>query len=177
MKKRCISITLVLFVLGLTTSAFCADVAKIGVFSLQKILIESSAGKLTKKEINDLATQLKNELDQGKRQLEAMKKSFEKEALVLSPEKKKEKERELRIKLNDFKKMQEDFAKKLRKLERKLMNRIQREIHEISNEIGKKEGFLLILEKKNAGVVYHPAKVDITDQIIKKYNLKVSKSN
>lgn len=177
MKKRSISITLVLFILGLTTSAFCADVAKIGVFSLQKILIESSAGKLTKKEINDHAAQLKNKLGQEKKQLEEMRKSFEKEALVLSPEKKKEKERELRIKINDFKKMQEDFAEELRKLERKLINRIQREIHEISNEIGEEEGFLLILEKKKAGVVYHPAKVDITDQVIKKYNLKVSKFN
>jgi outer membrane protein len=72
--------------------------------------------------------------------------------------------------------MQEDFAKEFKQLEVKFINKIQKEVFEIANEIGKEEGYLLILERKVAGVVYHPAQLDITDQIIKKYNLQVSKT-
>jgi outer membrane protein len=72
--------------------------------------------------------------------------------------------------------MQEDFAQEFKRLEVKFINQIQKEVFEITDAIGKEEGYLLILERKTAGVVYHPSQLDITDQIIKKYNLKVSKT-
>jgi outer membrane protein len=36
--------------------------------------------------------------------------------------------------------------------------------------MGKKEGFLLIIEKREAGVMYSPNTIDLTDQLIQKYN-------
>ncbi|MCK5099503.1 MAG: OmpH family outer membrane protein [Desulfobacteraceae bacterium] len=163
--------------MGIIPQAFCADVAKIGVIDFQKILKESSAGKMTQKQINEKGAEFQKKLKTEKNQLDEMKKAFEREALVLSPEKQKEKQREFRIRVNDFKKMQDDFAREFKRLEVKLINKIQGEIFQIADDIGKDEGYLLILEKKAAGVVYHPSQLDITDKIIKKYNLKISKTN
>jgi len=53
---------------------------------------------------------------------------------------------------------------------------MQKAVFEIANKMGKEEGYLLVLEKKTAGIIYHPDQIDITDQVIKKYNLKVSKA-
>jgi len=47
-------------------------------------------------------------------------------------------------------------------------------VFEIANSIGKKEGFLLILEGKTAGVIYMPEQLDITANVIKAYNAKFS---
>ncbi|MBC8439770.1 MAG: OmpH family outer membrane protein [Deltaproteobacteria bacterium] len=174
--KKIIVILSVFIFLGIIPKAFCADVAKIGVFNFQKILTDSSAGKMIQKEINAKGNELQKKLQTEKDLLDEMNKAIEREALVLSPEKQNEKQREFRIKVNDFKKMQEDFAKEFKELEVKFINKIQKEVFEITNEIGKEEGYLLILERKVAGVVYHPAQLDITDQIIKKYNLQVSKT-
>jgi len=113
----------------------------------------------------------------GKDQLDEMKKAFEREALVLSPEKQAEKQREFRIRVNDFKKMQTDFGQQFKQLEMKLLNKIQGEVFKIANEIGKEEGYLLILEKKAGGVVYHPEQIDITEKIIKRYNVTTAKAN
>ena len=55
--------------------------------------------------------------------------------------------------------------------------KMQKEVFEITDGIGKEKDYLLILERKTAGVVYHPAQINITDEIIKRYNLKVSKTN
>ncbi|MCP3872521.1 MAG: OmpH family outer membrane protein [Desulfobacteraceae bacterium] len=176
MKKTIIILTSTLLFFWIIPQAFSADVAKIGVFNFQKILIESSAGKITQKKITEKGNELKQKLKSEKEQLDELKKAFEREALVLSPEKQKEKQRDFRIRVNDFKKMQEDFGRQFKQLEINFINEIQKEVFKISNEMGKKEGYLLILEIKTAGVIYHPEQIDITDQIIKNYNLQVSKT-
>ena len=175
MKKPLIILAATLFFIGVVPFAFSADVAKIGIIDFQKILTESSAGKMTQKKIEDKGNDFKKKLKTEKEQLDELRKAFEREALVLSPEKQKEKQRDFRIRVNDFKKMQEEFAKEFKQLEINLINKIQKEVIEIANKMGKDEGFLLILERKTAGVLFHPEQIDITDQIIKKYNLQIAK--
>jgi len=162
------------FILGFSP-VFGADVAKIGVVDFEKILKESSAGKLTQKELNQKGEEYKLKLNTEKNSLDALSKAFEREALVLSPEKKIEKEREFRLRINDFKKMQEDYTKELRRLEIEMINQMQKDVFEIANAMGKDEGFLLIVEKKTAGVIYMPSNVNITDKLIVKYNAKAAK--
>jgi len=176
MKKAVITLSLIMFLFGFSPNAFCADVAKIGVFNFQKILTESSAGKIIQKQIAEKGKEFQTKLKAEKDQLDELQKAFEREKLVLSAEKQREKQRDFRIRVNDFKKMQEDFGKEFKQLEVQLIKTVQNEVFQISGEIGKEGGYLLILERKTAGVVYRPDHLDITDQIIKKYNLKVSQT-
>jgi outer membrane protein len=55
-------------------------------------------------------------------------------------------------------------------VEKKLVNRIQKAIFKIVEEIGKKEGYLLVVEKREGGVLYFPNTIDITDKLIHQYN-------
>ena len=176
MKRTIVILSMLVFFFGFSSAGFCADVAKIAVVDFQKILIDSSAGKMTQKEIRGKGVEFQNKLKLEKDQLDEMKKSFEREALVLSPEKQKEKQRDFRIRVNDFKKMQDEFSKNFKELEMRLLNKIQKEVFEIATTIGKDDGYLLILEKKQAGIIYNPEQIDITDKIIKAYNLKLSKT-
>lgn len=175
MKKTILTLSVFIF-LGIVSQGFCADVAKIGVIDFEKILKESSAGKMTQKLITEKGSEFQKKLTAEKAQLDEMKKSFERESLVLSPEKQQENQREFRIRVNDFKKMQETFSREFKQLEVKHLNQMQKDVFEIANVMGKKEGYLLILEKKTAGIIYHPAQINITDKVIKEYNLKSSKS-
>ena len=79
-----------------------------------------------------------------------------------------EKEREFRIKVNDIKILKKKYEKNLREVQKRLIKRIRKEVLEIVQEIGKKEGYLLIIE--NIGVLYSPNTLDVTDKIIEKYN-------
>jgi len=175
MKKFLIAVITLAFVAGFSPMVFGADVAKIGVVDFEKIIKESSAGKLTQKELRKKGEEFQGKLKNEKNSLDAISKAFEREALVLSPDKKREKERDFRIRVNDFKKMQEDYTKELRRIEMKLINQMQKNVFEIANDMGKAEDFLLIVERKTAGVLYMPDSVDITDRIITAYNAKVAK--
>jgi outer membrane protein len=175
MKRILIAVITLAFVAGFTPAAFAADVAKIGVVDFERVLKESSAGKLTQNDLRTKGEEFQGKLKKEKESLDAISKAFEREALVLSPEKKREKEREFRIRVNDFKKMQEDYTKELRRIEIELINQMQKDVFQIANDMGKEEGFLLIIERKTAGVIYMPSKVDITDALIKRYNAKAAK--
>ena len=122
MKKIIIILSAIIFSFGFISGGFCADVAKIGVIDFQKILKDSSAGKMTQKQISEKGAELQKKLQAEKIQLDELQKSFEREALVLSPEKQQEKQREFRIRVNDFKKMQEDFSGQFKQLEVKLLS-------------------------------------------------------
>ncbi|MCG8633338.1 MAG: OmpH family outer membrane protein [Desulfobacterales bacterium] len=92
----------------------------------------------------------------------------------LALKKKRDRGREIRDRINDYKKMNADYTEEFQILQNKRINQIQKDVFEIANTIGKQEGFLLILERKTAGVIYIPAQVDITEKVIKAYNAKFS---
>ena len=54
---------------------------------------------------------------------------------------------------------------------------LQKEVVELVQEIGKKEGYTLIVEKRTGGVVYAQPSTDITDSVIEAYNAQPLKSD
>ena len=147
-----------------------ADVAKIGVIDFQKILRNSSAGKYAQAEISKKGKQMESELAQKGASIEEKKKQIEREALVMSKEMRDEKQREIRIQINDLKVMQQRYTREFKDFENRLVQRIRKEVVKMVDEIGKSEGYLIIFERKTGEVVYSPTSVDITDGFIKKYN-------
>ena len=177
MKKIVFTVSVLYLFLVFVPAVFSADATKIGIFDFQKVLSESSSGKITQKQLTEKGNELQNKLKAEKDKLDEMNKTYEREKLVLSPEKQGEKEKDFRNRVNDFKKMQDDFSREFKQLEVQSLNKIQEEVVQIINEIGKADGYTIILEKKAGGVLYSPEKLDITDQIIKKYNSKAAKTN
>jgi outer membrane protein len=161
-------IALFLAVLLSTTPCLAADVAKIGVVDIQKVLLTSSAGKMAKAQINKKAREMEANLTVKKEEIETLKENLEREALVMNKETRDERERDIRIKINDIKSLKNTYENDLKKIEGKVVKRIQKDVDVIIEEMGKKEGYLLIIS--NPVVLYAPTSIDITDQLIQAYN-------
>lgn len=153
-------------------SLFAADVAKIGVVDLQKILESSAAGKSIQAQLKGQKEKMESDLKQKGSEIEKISKRLERESMVMSKDMREEKEREQRIKINDFKSLQKKYRSDLQKLEAELMNQLQRDIKELVDEMGKKDGYLLIINKYS--VLYSPGSIDVTDDLIKKLNAKTA---
>ena len=158
------------FVFLTSFTAFSADVAKIGIVDFQKIIKDSSAGKLLQKKIKDKGAEFSKKLKNMQNEIIEIEKNLKRESMVLSQEKRDEKGREYRIKVNDFNQAKKKLQYDLKALENKEVDKMQKAVFEIVQKIGKKEGYLLVVEKKVAGVIYNPASIDITDKVIKEYN-------
>jgi outer membrane protein len=167
----------VLSLFFLTGTSSAADVAKIGVVDFQKILEVSNAGKTAQDEINSQGKQMESDLKGRGAEIEEIEKKIDRESMVMSKEVREEKQREMRIKIGDFKALQQKYMEDFKALEGRIIGRIQKEVVELVQEIGKKEGYTLIVEKRTGGVVYAPLSIDITDTVIQIYNTQTPKSD
>ncbi len=154
-------------------SLYAADVAKIGVIDLQKVLETSNAGKTIQATLKKQKEKMEADLKAKGTDIEKISKRLERESMVMSKEMREEKEREQRIKINDFKTLQKKYRTDLQKLEVQLMNQLQKDIKELVDSIGKKKGYLLIVNKYT--VLYSPSSIDITDDLIKRLNAKTKR--
>lgn len=174
-KFRPIGFWVAVLLLSAAGTAGAADVAKIGVVDFQKILQISEAGKAAQAEINKQGKKMEAELKKQGDAIEEIRQRLEREALVMSKEKREEKEREFRIKVNDFKELQKKYAADFKAMEKRYISRIQKDVMDLIETIGKKEGYLLILERREGGLMYFPSALDLTDRLIQAYNAQYLK--
>lgn len=149
---------------------------KIGIIDLQKILEYSKAGMTAQVEINKKGKQMESDLKDKSREIEAIEKMMERDSLIMSKDLWEEKQRERRIKVGDFKTLRQKYLEDFKALENRITSRIQKEIVALVQDVGKKEGYAMIVEKRVGGVFYSPLSMDITDSVIQIYNTRFAKS-
>lgn len=151
-------------------AAFGADATKIAVVNLQTVLETSVAGKAAQGQLKVQKDKLEADLKQKGNELQELEKRLQREAMVMSKETREDKERELRIKASDFQALQKKYRSDLQDLERTLMGQLQKDISDLVSEIGKKEGYQLIIS--NIGVLYSQPAMDLTQRLIQDLNAK-----
>jgi outer membrane protein len=163
-----------LVIVFFSSFSLAADVAKIGVIDFQKVLETSAAGKAIQAELKKENEKMGADLQKKGAEIEKIQRRLERESMVMSKEMREDKEREQRIKVNDFKTLQKKYRSELQKVQVKLMQQLQTDVTTITREIGKKEGYLLIMDKR--GVIYTPRSVDLSDKLIRQLNTKFAKT-
>ena len=146
----------------------------VGLIDFQKILETSTAGKAAQAEINVEGKKMEADLKQKGDEIKDLEKKLERERMVLSKEAQEEKQREVRIKINDFKSLQAKYRSDIKKLESRVIKRIQDEILGLVEQIAKDNDYQLIMEKRAGGVIYSKENLDITAMIIEKYDQQVA---
>jgi len=160
------------------SNAAATEMTKIGLIDFQKILSMSDAGKAANQKIKTKMQALQEELQTKGAAIEEEQARYEREATVMSKEARSEKERELKIKAYDFQNLTTTYEDEMKAYQQELVAEFQNDVLEITKEIGKKEGYTLIIEKSSSGVVYAPSTIDLTDKVIQQYNESfASKSN
>ncbi|HID97709.1 MAG TPA: OmpH family outer membrane protein [Thermodesulfobacteriaceae bacterium] len=155
-------------------SAFSAATTpgKLAVINMQKVVRNSATGQKAMDRINKKWEKLQAQLKAKQDKIRAFKEDVEKKAPLMSAEAKAEKERELKKMLRDYQEAQDDAQFEMRQAEAKSMEPILKELEEVVMEIGKKNGYSLILEKNMPGIYYFAPEADITQRIINAYDRK-----
>lgn len=153
---------------ALAFPAYGADIAKIGIVDFQRILSESESGQEVQSKLQAKGREMETDLRALGKEIQELEEELGQRATVISKEKREEMQREMDIKKYDLQSKQKKYQSELRQLENNMLKDLQEEIFALAEEIGKKEGYLLILEKSAA--IYYPKSIDITDKVIERYN-------
>lgn len=170
MTRASISIALAALLLAAIQPRVAAAQTKIGVVDMQRALAETEDGRKAKDTLKKLFEQRQKTLDKQQNDLKTLKESVEKQRDVLARD-------VLAKKMDDYQKafgelqttyleFQRELAAKEGELTKPIMERMQR----IMRRIGQSDGYALILERAEAGVVYIPSTYDLTDVLIQRYN-------
>jgi outer membrane protein len=147
-----------------------AHAQKIGVADMQRALTETEDGRKAKDTLKKLFEQRQKMLDKQQNDLKSLKEGIEKQRAVLSQDvlaKKAEEYQKAMLELQqNYVEFQREIAAKEGELTKPILERMQR----IMRRMGQAEGYTLILERSEAGVVYIPSTYDLTDVLIQRYN-------
>lgn len=145
---------------------------KIGIIDLQRAINKSRKGQAAKNLLTSQLEPMEKDLKSREAELEKLQKELETQGPMLSQEARAEKMRVLNQKFKDFQERYRKFREELQKGESQKMQPLVNAILQTANEIGRSQGYTIVLEGQKAGVVYAPESFDITDEVIKRFDAK-----
>ncbi|HET9551597.1 MAG TPA: OmpH family outer membrane protein [Anaeromyxobacteraceae bacterium] len=145
---------------------------KLGYVDLQRALNEVDEGKAAKAQLKKDFDEKQKQLDLKTDEVKKLQADFDKQAMVMSAEAKATKGAELdrkKMEVQEFYiKLQQDLSGREREVTRGIFDKMQA----IAREIAEADGFTMIFERSDAGLVYAPASLDITNELIRKFNAR-----
>ena len=145
---------------------------KIGSVDIQKAVNECSTGKEAKKALTKEVEQFQSLISEKQKELQDMKESLEKQGLMLTPEARAAREKELQTRSRDFQRWGEDVQNELTQRRTEMEKNIFAGLQKVIQKLGADEGYTLIFEKNENIVLFIPKSTDITDLVIKAYDAR-----
>jgi outer membrane protein len=160
----------IVFLLGFQLNAFSGDAIKIGVVDLQKLQRDSSAFQKLSESYMKALDSKKQEFEKEKASMLALEEEMRKQNMMLSLDAKESKMKEYGKKGRRLKYLESELRQEAKEAEMELKRSVLIGIAKVVGDIGKKEGYSLILEKGSSGFLYSDDSIDITDRVIKAYD-------
>jgi outer membrane protein len=153
----------------LATAAFGADGVKIGSVDIQKVLLNSDAGKEAKEQLAGKGNRYESEKNSREEELKQLKGELEKQSVVLADDARKAKEQLFMQKRKELDRFLKDAQEDLQAKNDELTSRLVEQIVKVIQNYGREKGYLFILVK-NDSMVFVDEKADLTDEILKSFN-------
>lgn len=158
---------------GLARAAETPQAAlKIGYVDMQRAIQSTTAGKKAKETLESEFNKKKKELEKKEADIKKMNEDFEKKKLVLSDDVKEKKAGELRVEMMKYQELVGKSQLEIQKKERDLTLPIVKKLKDILDDVAKKEGYTMVLEKSEQNVLYAVKEIDLTDRLIKDFEKK-----
>ena len=150
---------------------------KIGYVDVDQALLETKAGKEVDKTLKKSVEKKQKELQNKENDIKKMTKDLEKKKTILSVDAFGEKRRELQEEMLRFQEFASKSQLELQKQRNKLLKPLAEKMEEVIAEIAKEEGYTAIFRKSPQVLLWASQEVDLTKQIIKRFEKKKKKKS
>jgi len=164
------SLISLLFALVLTVSSLATADVKLGYVDLQRALVEVEEGRAAKTRLQGEVEKRKKEFEQEQAKLRDDKAILDKQGAMMSEEVRNQKFTELQKRLFELTQKAEKLQAELGDSERKELKKIFEKMDPIIATIAQRELLTMVFEKTDSGLVYAPASLDLTNELVRTYN-------
>jgi outer membrane protein len=143
---------------------------KVAVIDVQRVVSESDPGKEALQQLKTLQDAKVAEGQTLQQEINALQEQLNKQRFTVSEDKLAEMSKQLENKNIAMRRFEDDAKRELEDARRKQLGGLEAKILPIINAIGQEQGFTLIFNKFQSGLVYADEAVDITDEVIQRFN-------
>lgn len=155
---------------GAARPAFAQETVKIGYVDLKRAVGETEDGRKATASLRKDFEQKQKELDERQEELRKAVEDLDKKRTLLSPDAVRQKEQEIQKKMQDAQQIlirhQNSLADKENQALAPILDRMQRIMFRIANT----ENFTMIFDKQQAGIVFAKPHLDLTNELIRRFN-------
>jgi len=172
MKRRSTNkiILVALFISFLVSLSFSQQTIKIGVVNSQEVLEKSLEGKRVLKQLEEKSKKNQDELARLDEEIRKKETKLNTQRLTLTQEALMNLSSDIEKKKTERKRLSEDQYRDFQTFSGRLFTGIQNELLPVIEQIGKEKNFDIILDLGRSGAIYFNPAIDITPEVIKRYD-------
>jgi outer membrane protein len=145
--------------------------AKIAVIDPQRILSDTNAGKKAKDSLAAFSKNRQALIELDEKELRRMEEDFVKQATVLSPTAKREREEQFRRRMQEYQQKVTELNREVAEKQKDVLESFRDKIEVIVAKVAKRLGLQVVVDKSKGGpTIYHEEQLDISNQVIEEFN-------
>lgn len=174
MKKIVLPAVVLLLLAAFVADAQEAPKVNVAVIDVQQVVNESAAGKETMARLRKLQDEKVAEGRRKADELEMLRKQLGTQRATLTEAKIADLEKQAEDKQVELQRFSDDTKEFLAEAQRRELDALEKQIMPIINELGRELKIQLIFNKFQSGLVYADEAVDITEQVVRRFNTRVT---
>ncbi len=170
LKIGCSIFLILIFTTLLAATAAAQSVQKVAIIDSQKAFDRSVQGQKVVALLQDKENEIKASLKQKQEEINSLKDKFASQRLTLNEEALSQLQLEIDKKETEKKKYEQDSSIEFDQYKAQLIKKMRDEMLAIVDELVKERGYDLVFDLSSSGLIYFQPALDITEEVIKKYD-------
>ena len=144
---------------------------KIGLMDPARVLNDSNAGKKAKDSLAAFSKNRQALIEMEEKELRRMEEDFIKQASVLSPAAKSEREQVFRRRMAEYQQKAGELNREVQEKQKDVLEAFRDKVEAVVAKIAKRNGLQVVIDKGKGGpAIYGDEELDITSQVIEEFN-------
>ncbi len=144
---------------------------RIGVLDAQRVLNRTKAGQEAQETLNEFVKARQALIELEEKDLKRMESSLLKQASVLSPNARREREEKFRRRMIQYQQRVGELNREVQEKQREVLGGFRKKVEKVVATVAQKSGLVLVIEKGQGGpTVYSDVSVDISREVIAEFN-------
>ena len=144
---------------------------KIGLMDPARLLNDSNAGKKAKDSLAAFSKNRQALIEMEEKELRRMEEDFIKQASVLSPAAKSEREQVFRRRMAEYQQKAGELNREVQEKQKDVLEAFRDKVEAVVAKVAKRNGLQVVIDKGKGGpAIYGADELDITNQVIEEFN-------
>lgn len=137
---------------------------------MQRLLAETNAGKKAKDNLAAFAKNRQALMELEEKELRRMEEDLVKQASVLSPTARREREEQFRRRMQEYQQKAAELNREIQEKQRDVLEGFRDKVELVVAKVAKRLGLQVVVDKSKGGsTIYHESSLDISGQVIEEF--------